>query len=678
MRWIPPGTFLMGSPPSELGRSQDEGPQHEVTLTQGYWLGATPVTQALWLAVMGNNPSWLVHGDYPVAEVTWDECLRFVGGVNERLEGFETRLPTEAEWERACRGGRRGATWVGELSERKRAPQLEAIGWYGGNSDGEAQPVGRKEPNPFGLHDLLGNVWEWCADGKRLYRAAPVTDPAQAGRGELRVVRGGSWDDYAMLVRAASRREFPRDHRDVRVGFRLAAVQGAAPSTPSRLDGEPRSDDQAREAGPDTFRVSERDSTKPSRDSVRGGITLEEIGEIMNLTRERVRQAEVRGLLKWSTTLADAGHQLSDKGIAQTSTASSELLAHVEVGQLTAIRPGDANERTGEAEKAPRDPRRGYAAHEMRQSPDQIPYARNVLAILGVIAAAVAIYATALRPHTSAAPAVLQCPVDMVAIPPRTFRMGSPAGEGYGNEHPEHEVTLSAYCIDRAEVTVKAYTACVRAGSCTAADSACARAGNCAAASERAKTVWNSSCNGARADRYDHPINCVDWEQAGVYCAWAGRRLPTEAEWEYAARGNDGRRYPWGNDPPTVSRLNACGLECGLWMLRELGPDGAVEWEPMYDASDGWQTTAPVGSFPDGASPFGAQDMAGNVWEWTADWYASKYDDAATSPLSSATRVVRGGDWNDNDVSHVTTTYRSSYVPSYGSSFIGFRCARAN
>jgi formylglycine-generating enzyme required for sulfatase activity/nucleoside phosphorylase len=259
MRWIPPGTFLMGSPSSEAGHRDREGPQHEVTLTRGYWLGETPVTQALWVAVIGDNPSRFVGDDRPVERVSWSDCQEFIARVNRVVEGLETRLPTEAEWEYACRAGTTAATWVGDLSLRgdNDAPELDAIAWYGGNSgvdfefkDGAdssgwpekqhphtsagTHPVGRKAPNPFGLYDMLGNVWEWCAHGKRVYLDDPVTDPVRGREDSFRIDRGGAWSSSARWVRAAYRGVIPRESRDDGLGFRLAAGQASARSQSER------------------------------------------------------------------------------------------------------------------------------------------------------------------------------------------------------------------------------------------------------------------------------------------------------------------------------------------------------------------------------------------------------------------------------------------------------------
>jgi len=235
MRWIPPGTFLMGSPETERGRFRNEGPQHEVILTHGFWLGETSVTQALWVAVMGENPSGfrgeeLDYLERPVEQVSWEDCQVFLSRVNAQVAGLGARLPTEAEWERACRGGTQGATWAGELSGEVKAPDLDAIAWYRGNSGGRTHPVGRKAPNPYGLHDMLGNVYEWCQDAwPNPYGPERAVDPVSPGQGSYRVLRGGSWYGIARLVRAAGRFTYPRAGRFDSLGFRLVGSQESAP-----------------------------------------------------------------------------------------------------------------------------------------------------------------------------------------------------------------------------------------------------------------------------------------------------------------------------------------------------------------------------------------------------------------------------------------------------------------
>jgi formylglycine-generating enzyme required for sulfatase activity len=236
MCWIPPGEFLMGSPVDELGRREGET-QHRVEITRGFWMGKYPVTQAQWLAVMRNRPSRfgrpnffdsLFDGNskelwdhHPVERVSWND----VCGVENRSGGFLGKvngggtsgdyfhLPTEAQWEYACRAGTTGA-YAGDLDQ---------IAWYSANSGGKTHPVGTKKANAWGLHDMHGNVWEWCTDryGNEL---AGGVDPQGAASGVSRVYRGGSWFGNAVGCRAAFRLGLSPDRRSNRLGFRPALV----------------------------------------------------------------------------------------------------------------------------------------------------------------------------------------------------------------------------------------------------------------------------------------------------------------------------------------------------------------------------------------------------------------------------------------------------------------------
>jgi formylglycine-generating enzyme required for sulfatase activity len=239
------------------------------------------------------------------------------------------------------------------------------------------------------------------------------------------------------------------------------------------------------------------------------------------------------------------------------------------------------------------------------------------------------------------------------------------------DERPARDVELRAYCMDRTEVTVASYGRCVAAGACSPASTTVVSRGLAPADVK----FWSRFCNAGAEGRAEHPINCVDWKQAGAYCRWTGGRLPTEAEWEHAARGSDGRTYPWGNDKPNATRLNACGAECGA-KATALGARAKVT---MYDGDDGAETTAPVGRYPQGASPFGIQDMAGNVWEWTADGYAP-YDPAATdNPTHEAgpLRVVRGGHWLNALPQTPRAANRDSRAEDKQLEDVGFRCVSA-
>lgn len=195
LRWIEPGKFMMGSPEDEEWRADNEGPQHEVEISRGFWMFDTPCTQGLWQTVMGDNPSRTKGENRPVETVSWDDVQAFIEKLNGEVVGLGLELPTEAQWEYACRAG----TTTARYSE-----DLDRIAWHYENSGNEAHPVGEKEPNEWGLYDMLGNVWEWCADGMRRYSEVCEIDPVgPVEAGSRRVVRGGSFAFVVQRARAA-------------------------------------------------------------------------------------------------------------------------------------------------------------------------------------------------------------------------------------------------------------------------------------------------------------------------------------------------------------------------------------------------------------------------------------------------------------------------------------------
>ncbi len=239
----------------------------------------------------------------------------------------------------------------------------------------------------------------------------------------------------------------------------------------------------------------------------------------------------------------------------------------------------------------------------------------------------------------------------MVSVPAGEFLMGSPQDVGDAKEHPQHAVTLDAFWIDKYEVSNDQYRRCVVDGACTAPV-------DC----DWSEPTYEDPSKG------DHPVACVSWFDAEAYCAWAGARLPTEAEWEKAARGTDSRTYPWGN-AFDASRLNYCDRNCEFDYR-----DNEVD--------DGYARTAPVGSYLEGASPYRALDMAGNVWEWVADWYgddtySSDLAHNPTGPTSGGHRVLRGGSW-DNAQDDTRAALRHTSDPEWRSPTYGFRCATSS
>jgi formylglycine-generating enzyme required for sulfatase activity len=225
------------------------------------------------------------------------------------------------------------------------------------------------------------------------------------------------------------------------------------------------------------------------------------------------------------------------------------------------------------------------------------------------------------------------CPAGMQPIPAAVFLRGSVDDAGESNERPQRLVALSAYCIDRTEVTLDAFRRCVQSGRCVEPES-------------------EAPCNYHQGVAGDQPINCVSWEAANTFCAWQGRRLPTEAEWEFAARGIDAREYPWGPSP-TGARL--------CW---------------LRSSSSG---TCAVGSSPQDVSPFGVLDLGGNLSEWVLDWLSDRYEAVAqVNPVGAERgneRVVRGGAWSNDEADTLRAPARRGLSPVRFRDSIGFRCA---
>jgi formylglycine-generating enzyme required for sulfatase activity len=232
--WIPPGTFLMGSPLTERDRSTDET-QHTVELTQGFFMGRHEVTQAEYQAVMTNNPSWFKGTNLPVEHVSWIQATNYCGQLTERErllgrlpEGWEYRLPTVAQWEYACRAGTTTATAFGNSLSSTQANFAGNYSYNGGVQGPYLErttPVGSYTPNAWGLYDMHGNVWEWCADWYGDYPTTRAQDPQGPATGVTRVARGGSWVSVGADCRSARRYRFLPGYNTDHLGFRVVRVR---------------------------------------------------------------------------------------------------------------------------------------------------------------------------------------------------------------------------------------------------------------------------------------------------------------------------------------------------------------------------------------------------------------------------------------------------------------------
>ncbi|MBN2374658.1 formylglycine-generating enzyme family protein [bacterium] len=246
MAYIPPGSFIMGSP-GRPARVNIDQTQHRVVISKGFYMGITEVTQSQWESVMGENPSYFKKcgGECPVENVSWDDCQEFIKRLNLMEGGGLFRLPTEAEWEYACRAGSQTAIYTGpmDIKDNRIAAELDPIAWYAGNSCADyhgvwdclnwpenihkcrgcgVHPVARKEPNIWGLYDMLGNVWEWCQDWYGGYPADQVIDPRGPSNGRHRIFRGGGWMSGAQSCCCGYRNYHHPDYHYSTLGLRLA------------------------------------------------------------------------------------------------------------------------------------------------------------------------------------------------------------------------------------------------------------------------------------------------------------------------------------------------------------------------------------------------------------------------------------------------------------------------
>ena len=652
MLLVPAGNFMMGCSPEDIECGTDESPAHQVTLTNAFYMGKTEVTQAQWQAKMGSNPSAFQGASYP------DAANRPVERVSwYTIQNFNTatglRLPTEAEWEYACRAGTTTA----------RYDELNAIAWYYQNwTNYGTQPVAGKLPNALGLYDTLGNVWEWCQDWYGPYSSESVKNPTGPATGSYRLLCGGAWLNNSPNCRGSQRNYNNPAVSGTGYGFRVARtadiiyISSVTPNSGATAGGTaititganltgaisvtvggiaatsvvvvsstsitavtPAGTAGAKSVAVTTpnetatatnaftyFAPPTISSVSPATGSTAGGIAITITGA--NLTG--ATSVTVGGVAATSVVVVSA---MSIIAVTPAGTAGANSVAVTTPGgsatsAFTYVVPTD-----------------GYTVLEQYVDPAVVTNVtmRNAITASGL-------------------PWRVQdngTNIEMLLVPAGTFTMGCSASTQLAcvsDESPTHQVTLTqAFYMGRYEVTQAQWTA---------------------------KMGSNPSFFPGFSDSPSRPVERVSWDMiasTGGFMSVTGLRLPTEAEWEYAYRA--GTTTAFHSYPAQPNGFNDDILLVGN-----------IAW---YSSNSGNQTHAVGGKFANG---LGLHDMAGNVWEWCQDWYGPYSLVSVTNPTGPATgssRLLRGGGW-----SHYSGTCRASQraysTPDYVGSIVGFRVAR--
>ena len=636
MRWIAPGTFMMGSSETEAERFSDESPQHEVNLQQGYWLFDTACTQALWQAVMGENPSNFKGADLPVEQVSWEDAQKFIQALNHKMPGLDLGLPSEAQWEYACRAGTETPfSFGGNITP-------EQVNYNGNRpyADGkkglyrqETVPVKSLPANPWGLHEMHGNVREWVQDAwHNNYNNAPTDGSAweSSEAGAARVVRGGSWLSFARLCRSAYRYSFDPDDRNYFTGFRCARVQGREPG--KQAAGRPR---QTRSGASQSAlaRPAERvDRSHVLRGNAADGAPR--LGPQSGLTG--VPTQSVGTITK---PLSPPGRGVGERG---EETAAKLLRLDTAPKATTSLPQCSAFAILTDRER--------LTFRQIHSKPDWTDsMGRDRFGLWADIAI-----------ESKQGQPVIQ---RLRWIPPGRFMMGSPDNEPgrWSPEGPQHPVTISqGYWLF---------------------DTPCPQA------------LWEAvmHSNPSYFKSPLRPVEQVSWDDAKTFLQSINEKyqglalaLPSEAQWEYACRaGTDTALYTGGIE--ILGERNAPALDAIAWYGGNSGE--GYELPEGYDSSDWGEMqyrnpksgTREVGQKQ--PNPWGLYDMLGNVLEWVEDPWHSNYELAPMdgsvwqSDEAGAARVVRGGSWF-NDAWGCRSACRYDDDPDDRNFNSGFRCAR--
>ena len=642
------GTFTMGGTSEQGAVASDEKPTHSVTLST-YLIGKTEVTQELWQAVMGTNPSTTKGNSFPVVKVSWNDCQTFIKKLNV-LTGKNFRLPTEAEWEYAARGGNKSKAYKYSGSST-----INNVAWYKANA-GIIKPVASLQPNELGIYDMSGNVWELCNDWYGNYSGEAQTNPIGPASGDYRVQRGGSCatsaDQCRISYRGAADPTAPFDHVGLRlclstepsftvngVSFDMVEVEGGTftmgataeqtgvfgdekpthqVTLPSYYIGKTEVTQELWQAvmgsNPSNFTGKNLPVEKVSWDDCKTFIAkLNALtGKNFRLPTEAEWEFAARGGNKsrgykycGSNTLSDVAWYV-DNSDNKTHPVAAKTPNELGIYDMSGNVLEWCNDwysssyYTSESQTNPTGPDSGSSRVRRGGSWN---YSENTCRVSrrGNTTPSFRYNYLGLRLCLSADESFTVNGVSFAMVPVAggTFTMGATSEQGTNidsNEKPTHQVTLSSYMIGKTEVTQALWLA-----------------------------VMGSKPSYFRGDNL--PVEQVSWDDCQKFItklnALTGKnfRLPTEAEWEYAARGGNmsqGYKYSGSNEI------------------------GDVAW---YDNNSGNKTHSVATKAP---NELGIYDMSGNLWEWCSDWYGSYSSTAQTNPTgpdSGSNRIIRGGSW---------------------------------
>jgi len=645
LAWQPPVRFLMGCTQGDHGCRLDERHLRWVEVP-GFWLQRTEVTgrqvtrsghglssasRTLGIGeASGSTTSPIVDPDLPVADVAWSEA-------DEHCAWLGRRLPSEAEWERAARGRRLEQRYPWGTS---RVPVVaNLIGTSGQDRFPAAAPPGSFRATGWGLLDMGGNLWEWCADTYHpKLSEGPKNGEAWTDEGMGRVLRGGSWRRTAELARVSARTWQEASYRGDDAGFRCAMDAsekvGTAQLISRALRVFPVPDEPGRQL--ESTRLDAADRRYLERRAVSWmmleGQPWQALPHAVQLVKREPRDRVAHDLLvRLEEQLEPSAGESPVAEIEQAVRLFEAIVASDRRLQSELARLRDhlelALRKAGEMRLERGDVLRAEAHFRLAVTLD--PRNPELVRLLRT---------SGLEPGDRRT-----WPGDgrqMIWVPPGRFLMGRGRGdeEAGNDEQPARTISVRGLWLDRTEVTNAEYSQCVKAGGCTS-------------------PARGENRKGSDSGR--HPVVWVDWQQARAYCLWAGKRLPSEAEWEWAARAGAGSRYPWGEE----------------WQ------DGRANIFGTKPPGDIWPDSAPVGSFA--PNRLGLVDMLGNAWEWVADAYHSDFhgapdDGRAWTQLTGGPdlpgRVIRGGGYTSFPP-RLRVSQREQRDADSPSRTIGFRCA---